>query len=115
MKLGICLDTVNSFGALEGPDVVVRTLGPWTVNLHIKDFGVTRASHQMGFAIEGRPAGQGQLDVPWLLNTLRSLDRDVNAILELWTPPDPTLSETIAREGAWAAESVAYLRGLISD
>ena len=31
--VGICLDTVNSFGALEGPEVVVATLAPWTVSL----------------------------------------------------------------------------------
>ncbi len=105
--VGICLDTVNSFGALEGPDVVVQTLGPWTVNVHVKDFAITRAPHQMGFTIEGRPAGQGRLDVPWL-------DRDVNAILELWTPPEPSLVATIAKEQAWTVESIDYLRGLIS-
>ncbi len=113
--VGVCLDTVNSFGALEGPDVVVRTLGPWTVNLHVKDFAITRASHQMGFTIEGQPAGQGRLDVPWLLAMLGSLNRDVNAILELWTPPEPSLAATIAKERAWAVESVGYLRELIAE
>jgi sugar phosphate isomerase/epimerase len=113
--VGICLDTVNSFGALEGPVRVVEALGPRTVNLHVKDFTITRASHQMGFAIEGRPAGRGRLDVPWLLNRLRSMDRDVNAILELWTPPEPELADTLAKERAWAAESVAYLRDLIPN
>jgi sugar phosphate isomerase/epimerase len=111
--VGICLDTVNSFGALEGPERVVETLGPWTVNLHVKDFTISRASHQMGFTIEGRPAGQGRLDVPWLLSRLRSMERDVNAILELWTPPEPTPADTVAKEQAWAVESVAYLRTLL--
>jgi sugar phosphate isomerase/epimerase len=111
--VGICLDTVNSFGALEGPARVVEALGPWTVNLHVKDFTVIRASHQMGFVIEGRPAGQGRLDVPWLLSRLRSTDRDVNAIVELWTPPEPTLADTLTKETTWAAESVTYLRDLI--
>ncbi len=110
--VGICLDTVNSFGALEGPARVVETLGPWTANLHVKDFTITRASHQMGFTVEGRPAGRGRLDVPWLLSRLRSMGRDVNAILELWTPPEPELADTLAKEQAWAIESVAYLRTL---
>ena len=29
-------------GALEGPDVVVDTLAPHVVNLHVKDFDVVR-------------------------------------------------------------------------
>jgi len=114
-RVGICLDTVNSFGALEGPEVVVRTLAPHVLNLHVKDFTVRRADHQMGFTIEGTPAGRGRLDVPWLLRELRKAGRDPNAILELWTPPAPTIEETVAREDAWAAESIAYLRTLIKD
>ncbi|MFC1712907.1 sugar phosphate isomerase/epimerase family protein [Candidatus Poribacteria bacterium] len=113
--IGICLDTVNSFGALEGPKVVLDTLGPWVVNLHVKDFSIHRASHMLGFTIEGQPAGQGRLDVPWLIQELRAHDRDPNAILELWTPPEETLEETIAREDRWAAASVEYLRQLIPD
>lgn len=112
--VGICLDTVNSFGALEGPAWVVDRLGPWTVNLHIKDFAVRRADHNMGFTVEGRPAGQGQLDVPWLLRQVRQHGRDFNAILELWPPPAETLDATIAKERAWAEMSVDYLRSVIN-
>lgn len=113
--VGICLDTVNSFGAQEGPEAVVKVLGPLTVNLHIKDFAVIRARHNMGFTIEGRPAGQGQLDIPWLLQELNRMGRDVNAILELWTPPQERLEDTIALEDAWARSSIVYLRSLIAD
>lgn len=113
--VGICLDTVNSFGALEGPEVVLERLGPFVVNLHVKDFCITRVSHMMGFTVEGRPAGQGQLDVPWLLEALQGLGRDPNAILELWTPPGHSLSDTIDKEAAWAAASVDYLRTLIPE
>lgn len=112
---GVCLDTVNSFGALEGPDAVIEALAPWTVNLHVKDFTISRVPHQAGFTIEGRPAGQGRLDVPQLLARLRALGRDPNAIVELWIPPQETLSETIALEARWAAESVAYLRQFIPE
>lgn len=114
-RVGICLDTVNSFGALEGPDIVISTLGPLTVNLHVKDFAVVRAGHKMGFLVEGRPAGQGQLDVPRVLDTVRQMGRDVNAIVELWTPPEHDLTATIAKEDEWASESVRYLRTLISE
>lgn len=113
--LGICLDTVNSFGALEGPDVVVEALAPWTVNLHIKDFTIFRASHMLALIIEGTPAGQGRLNVPWLLEKLAAHGRSFNAILEFWTPPESTLAETMAKEDKWAGESVAYLRQFITE
>lgn len=112
---GICLDTVNSFGALEGPQVVVDILGPYTVNLHLKEFTIFRAWHNLGFTVEGRPAGQGRLNVPWLLAELEQYNRDCNAILEQWTPPEPDIADTIAKEARWAAESVAYLRTIIVE
>jgi hypothetical protein len=39
----------------------------------------------------------------------------VNAILELWTPPEPEIAATIAKEENWARQSIAYLRTLIPD
>ncbi len=113
--IGICLDTANSFGAGEGPKVVVETLGPLTVNLHLKDFAVQRLPHSQGFTIEGRPARAGMLDIPWLLQRLRDLGRDPNAIIELWTPPEPTSHATIEKESTWAAQSVVAMRQLIPN
>ena len=108
--VGICLDTVNSFGALEGPQQVVNTLGPLAINLHVKDFTIFRASHNLGFTVEGRPAGQGKLDIPWLLDELNRHGRDFNAILELWTPPETAIGDTVRKEQGWADESIVYLR-----
>ncbi len=111
--VGICLDTVNSLGMAEGPDVVIDELARFTVNLHVKDFVVKRISHQMGYTVEGTPAGKGQLDVPGLLNTLRSAGVSPNAILELWTPLQEHLQQTIALEQAWAVQSIEFLRRYI--
>ncbi len=113
-RVGICLDTVNSFGALEGPAVVVEALGPLTVNLHLKEFSVRRATHTMGFVVEGAPAGEGRLDIPWLLRRLRKLGRDFNAILEQWVPPEQDVERTLAKELDWAQRSLAYLRPLFA-
>lgn len=112
---GICLDTVNSFGALEGPEVVVRQLAPYTLNLHVKDFTIERVASKMGFILTGSPAGRGRLDLPWLLRQLRLAGRDVNAILETWPPFGRTLEETLARERSWVEASVRHLRQLIAD
>ena len=107
---GICLDTVNSLGALEAPSTVVARLGGLAVNLHLKDFTIRRLGHQMGFQIEGTPAGGGLLDIPWLLNQLRAVPRLHTAILELWTPPEATIDATVAKEMAWASASLDFLR-----
>ena len=114
-RVGICLDTVNSFGALEGPEVVVQNLGEFTLCLHVKDFTIRRVSHQMGFVVEGCAAGRGRLNVAWLLEALKTCPHPFNAILETWVTPGDSLDETIRRERAWAAEGVRHLRGLISD
>lgn len=114
--VGICLDTVNSFGALEGPAVVVAALGPWVANLHVKEFIIRRIEHTMGFAIEGAPTGQGRLDLPWLLDSLKRLtNRDFNAILEQWPPPESDIEATVRKEQDWAAQSIKYLRTLIEE
>jgi sugar phosphate isomerase/epimerase len=111
--VGICLDTANSFGALEGPDVALPALAPWTVHLHLKDFTIARANENMGFVVQGCPTGQGLLDVPWVLALLHSHGRDPDAIIELWPAPEPTLEATIAKERRWAEESMAYMRRLL--
>lgn len=113
--VGITLDTVNSMAIPEDWRHVTSVLAPYTMCLHVKDFVVFRAWHMMGFILEGRPAGKGQLDIPWLLETLRAAGVSPNAILELWPPEQRTLQETIALEQAWAAESIPYLRQLIPD
>ena len=112
-NIGICLDTVNSFGALEGPDVVIATLGRYVVNLHVKDFTIARLSHNMGFLLTGTPAGQGVLDIPTLLRRLQDFGREFNAILEVWTPFTSEVETTIANEANWVEASIDYLRKII--
>lgn len=111
----ICLDTVNSFGALENPRTVIDTLAPVAINLHIKDFTIRRVEHQMGFVIEGCPAGQGRLAIQGIVAQLGKFGRCRSAVLELWTPPEPTLDETLVKEAHWADESIRYLRTLIAE
>jgi sugar phosphate isomerase/epimerase len=112
--LGICLDTVNSVGALELPVEVLARLGPHAVNIHVKDFDIVRLPSKLGYVIEGRPAGQGRLDVPRLLDVIRQHGRDPNMIIEQWTPWQGTLEETIALEAQWAEQSARYLRSALA-
>jgi len=109
-SVGICLDTVNSFGSLEGPEIVIERLVEYIVNLHVKDFRIDREPSKMGFRIEGMPAGKGRLDIPGLFAAIAGLDRDVDAILELWTPRQESVEATVKLESEWAEQSVEYLK-----
>ena len=111
--VGICLDTANSLGAGEGVEEVVKGLAPYTVNLHVKDFTIKRAWHNMGFVVEGCPAGKGMLNVPWVLEQLRPYHRCISATLEIWSNPETTIEATIRKEAAWANESISYLKTLL--
>lgn len=114
-QVGVVLDTVNSLAVPEGWKHVTRILAPFTICLHLKEFVAQRVWHMMGFTVEGQPAGQGQLDIPWLLETLQAANAQFNVILELWPPQQKTLQETIDLEQAWVAESIRYLRSLVKD
>jgi 3-oxoisoapionate decarboxylase len=111
--VGICLDSVNSMGAGEGFEEVSRILLPYTINVHIKDFTIRRLSHKMGIIIEGSPAGKGMLNIKDTVESLKKFNRCRSAILELWTPPEKVLEETIIKEDRWADESIDYLKYIV--
>ncbi|WP_203568759.1 sugar phosphate isomerase/epimerase family protein [Aestuariimicrobium ganziense] len=105
----VCLDTVNSLGALEDPPRVVEALSPLTVNLHIKDVTIGRHPSHLGFSVTGTPAGSGMLDLASIVETVGSTGRCHTAILELWTPLGDDLSSTVSQEADWARSSVEHL------
>jgi len=107
--VGICLDTVNSLGALEGPDLVIQRLGPLAVNLHVKDFVIIRSNANMGFDVRGCPVGAGRLDLERLFRSVGGPLREITAVLELWTPRQATIAQTVALEESWARRSFDVL------
>jgi sugar phosphate isomerase/epimerase len=111
--VGICLDTANSLGRGEDLHTVLTILGPWVMNVHVKDFCARRLPHKKGFLITGCPAGQGLVHIPRLLDELDHLGRDPNIILELWSEPENTIAASVAMEDAWASDSIMYLRQLV--
>ena len=113
-RIGVCLDTANSLGAGEGLETVLSALAPLTVNLHIKDFQIERVPSLMGFTVAGCPAGDGFLNVPQLLKLLAPFGRCQTAVLEMWTPPEPRMEDTIAKEARWATQSLHFLKPLFS-
>lgn len=111
--VGICLDTANSIGAGEGIREVGEILAPYTVNVHIKDFEIKRVSHKMGFTVEGKPSGDGMLDISWLIGELEKWGRCNTATLELWIEPALTVELTLAKEKQWVDKSLQYLKTII--
>ena len=108
--VGICLDSVNSIGADEGFASVFETLAPYTINLHLKDYRISRKQHKMGFDIYGAPAGQGMMPIGHVLRTLEEFGRTKSIILELWPPPEDSVQKTIEKEHRWVDESLEYLK-----
>jgi sugar phosphate isomerase/epimerase len=114
-QLGVVLDMANSLAISEGWRYVTEILAPYTICLHHKEFIVQRVWYMMGFTVEGRPAGTGQVDTPWLLDTLDRAGANYNVILEVWPPEQPTIEQSIALEDKWVRESIPYLRQFVVE
>lgn len=113
--VGICFDTANSLGTLQGPDEALDALCPYVCNLHVKDVCARREGHNLGFRIVGTPAGEGSVDIPEIIRRVRDANPQANAIIELWTPLQESIETTIALERRWLEQSVRYLKRLISN
>ncbi len=111
-NVGICLDTVNSLGAGESVETILETLLPYTVNLHIKDFGIVRLPHKQGFVVDGRIAGAGMLNISSLLKKIKACNICHTCILEQWVSPEKENADTIIKEKLWAEKSIHYLQVL---
>jgi sugar phosphate isomerase/epimerase len=115
LSIGICLDTANSLGCGESIDTVLARVADMVVNLHVKDFVARRPPHNKGFIIEGTPAGEGLLDIPFILKYVMRCGRDFNVILEQWPAPEATAEESVAKERRWAEQGIRFLRPLIAE
>lgn len=113
--LGAAVDTANPLAIPQGWQISVRVLTHRALSLHIKDFVIQPFDHGMGFSIKGAPVGTGQLNVPWMMESIAAIRVQPSVILESWTPEQKTLPETIALEHAWAKQGVEYLRRFIPD
>lgn len=81
--VGVCLDTGNSMALLEDPHAVVEAYAPWTMTTHLKDMGL--AEYEDGFLLSEVPLGEGCLDLPRIVDTLRKHRPEVRLNLEMIT------------------------------
>ncbi len=110
--LGVCLDTANSTGHLEAPMETLAALGPYVVQVHLKDYSVEKAP--IAYRITGRPLGQGWLDPAAILRAVvgRGLAPDV--FLEQWMEPEESSEATLAKEQDWVEASVRAARSYLT-
>ncbi len=113
--VGICLDTVNSLGAVEAPNTVIPALAPRAINVHMKDFEVIRTNGQMGFTVRGTALGEGRLNVAEVISAVGGVKREITAVIELWTPRQNSYEATVELENTWAKTSVSNLRRSIGS
>jgi L-ribulose-5-phosphate 3-epimerase UlaE len=101
-------------GANEGINEVTRVLGSHTVNLHVKDIIIKRLSHKMGFMIEGCAAGEGILNIPHIIQQLKPYNKCKTVTLEVWSQPEATIEQAIAKEKQWVETSIKYLKTILT-
>ena len=111
-SVGICLDTVNSFGAMENPWTVIDSLAQYALNVHVKDFRISRPFHNMGFLVEGTPAGEGFLDIRYLLDNPHIQKNKPSFILESWVTPGKSMDETLDKERRWLDKGISFLKSI---
>lgn len=106
--LAACLDAANSVGFLERPLETVTTLAPFAAQFHIKDFVVVKLPE--GYRIRGCPMGEGVVDTPALLETVRQARRSPDVYIEQWMDPEDDDELTLRKELAWIVTGLQYLR-----
>ncbi len=96
--VGVCVDTGNNIALLEDPAAAVAALAPLAFTVHLKDMGLEESPD--GFRLSEVPLGQGVLDLPAVVGTLRRANPRVRFQLEMITR-DP-LSVPCLSERYWA-------------
>lgn len=81
--VGVSLDTGNNLSVLDDPHETVEKLAPYTVNTHFKDMAVEET--ETGFNLSEVPLGDGMLDLPRMVRTIRAARPDVRFSLEMIT------------------------------
>lgn len=105
-EVAVCLDPLNSIALMIGPEETLRTLGPLAKTAHIKDASIVRLG--TGFALSGRPLGEGDVDLPGYMEKLRG--KVDSLLLESWLDGSPSTEDTLERELHWVKTGLDYMR-----
>lgn len=81
--VGITLDTGNNLSLLEDPMEVVQLLAPYAISVHLKDMAVEE--YEDGFLLSEVNLGEGFMDIPEMISTIRKYNPDIRFNLEMIT------------------------------
>lgn len=80
---GACVDTGNNMALLDDPIETVEKLAPYAVTSHLKD--ATLEEYNEGFLLGDIPLGEGMIDLPRVMQTLRKHRSGIPIVLECIT------------------------------
>ena len=108
----VCVDTVNSFGVLEGPEEAVNKLASRGICNHFCDHKLSR--DQYGARFHGVAIGDGDIDVQRVLDLIRRVSPTDKITFEIeWDMGDDTLEEAKAKQMDACKRSIKYLREVL--
>jgi len=81
--VGVCVDTGNNIALLDDPLALVQALAPYARSVHLKDMAVEE--YDEGFLLSEVPLGEGYLDIPQIVNILRTAQPSLRFSLEMIT------------------------------
>ncbi len=81
--IGVNIDTGNNLALLDDPYTTIELLSPFALSVHLKDMAIQ--SYEDGFLLSEVPCGDGFLDLPRIVATLRKSNANVALNLEMAT------------------------------
>ena len=111
-NLRMCIDLANALGKMEGPYYFMGKLAPFCGNFHYKDVEIVRSPSFLGFSIIGKPSGQGNIPIKWVMAEVAKYNLYPSLIIEFWPPFKETIEETMKMENEWALQSVDFMKTL---
>jgi len=107
-----CVDTVNSMGVLENPEVAVEKLAPYAISNHFCDHKLDR--DQFGIRFHGVALGDGDIDCVKTYNTIKELSPTDRITFEIeWDIGDDTLEVAREKEMDACIRSIKYAREVL--
>jgi len=111
-RVGACLDTGNSLFRGEDPMECARTLAPYALSMHLKDWTMTRQQDGTPRWKEAVP-GKGQIPVLEILRLVARYKSDLFIALESPVQPSEDEAETVAREWRHLVASARAAREML--
>lgn len=106
-NVGVCLDPINSIAKLASPMEAIGLLAPVAMSVHVKDASIRRLN--TGFYICGTEVGEGDIDIDYLINSVRRNGMKPNLLVECWMDKEESVELTLSMEERLIQRGLDYL------